>query len=276
MPALVYLTAVPMWPRLRKFGNPYAFAAVDGLYSIFWFSAWVAVATYVSGGKSKGSHGRDHEDDDEDEGRGKRSGCGAFAYGSSAKCELSTGTVILGVIVLYVSTIISFSLPIKTSSNTPSPSYSVIFAITTYMSVMNLLQYRRTGTMPYDGSDPTFAAHSQAAFSSNPAQDFDEEEDRDAEFRRGRPAANNHQHSTLGSRHDEDEYALLQHNEVDDMGPQGGRPAPSYDPTATGHNSAAAQAPIPLGNTLHDYDTSYSGAYGHRSEVSGDYGYNRP
>lgn len=88
-----------MWPRLRKFGNPYAFAAVDGIYSIFWFSAWIAVATYVGGGKSKGASQQD-EDDDDDKDKEKKSGCDAFAYGSAAKCELSTGTVILGVIIL--------------------------------------------------------------------------------------------------------------------------------------------------------------------------------
>ena len=87
-----------MWPRLRRFGNPYAFAAVDGVYSILWFAAWVAVATYVSSGKNKGAHDQDNDDDGKD--KDKKSGCDAFGYGSPAKCKLSTGTVILGVIVL--------------------------------------------------------------------------------------------------------------------------------------------------------------------------------
>lgn len=88
-----------MWPRLRKFGNPYAFAAVDGLFSILWFAAWVAVATYVGRGKSKGYNDQDDDDDDDDK-KDKKTGCDAFAYGSPAKCTLSTGTVILGVLVL--------------------------------------------------------------------------------------------------------------------------------------------------------------------------------
>lgn len=160
-------------------------------------------------------------------------------------------------------------------------SNSVIFVGTTYMSFNNLMQYRRTGTMPYDGSDPTFAAHSQAAFSSNTAHDFDEE---DAEFRTGRPADNRHPSSSLGGRNDDDEYALLQHSELEDSGPQGGRPPPSYDPAAS-HMSSMSPPPhgpipvvpagtIPAGSTLHDYDTSYGGAYGHQTHPSGSYEYN--
>jgi len=41
-----------MWPRARRFGNVYAFATVDILYAIFWFSAWVCLASYVAQGKS--------------------------------------------------------------------------------------------------------------------------------------------------------------------------------------------------------------------------------
>lgn len=136
------------------------------------------------------------------------------------------------------------------------------------------MEYRRTGTMPYDGSDPTFAAHAQAAFSNAAPHDFDDDDDRDAESRTGR------YHGGPPSRqNDEDAYALLHNSEVDDLGPHGShRPPPSYDPTASNVSSLPPRlSPIPpAGSSLSDYDTSYGGAYGgHRSEVSGDYSYNR-
>lgn len=100
--------------------------------------------------------------------------------------------------------------------------------------------------MPDTISDPTFAAQTKAAFSSNPAHDFDEEED---EFRSGRV------NDASSSRLDGDEdYALLQQSEIDDLGAHGGAHGGvhgAYDPTA----------PAP-GGVMHDYDTSYGGAYG--------------
>lgn len=82
--------AVPIWPRARRFGNMYAFATVDWLYAVLWFAAWVAVATYVAEGPSDTSNDKDKDKD-------KSTGCG-----SESKCHLSTATVILGVVVLYV------------------------------------------------------------------------------------------------------------------------------------------------------------------------------
>lgn len=95
-----------MWPRARRFGNAYAFALLDILFSILWFSAWVAVASYVAAGKAADSSDDDKDDDDKDKDKDdKKSGCDAFGYGSPGKCKLSTGTVILGVVILYVMTL---------------------------------------------------------------------------------------------------------------------------------------------------------------------------
>ncbi|PGG99578.1 translocation protein SEC72 [Blastomyces parvus] len=256
VPALIYLAAVPLWPRTRKFGNAYAFAVIDVLFGILWFASWVAVASYVAEGKKA-----DDKDDKEKDKEGK-TGCDAFRFGTAAKCNLSTGTVVLGVIVC------------------------LLFVITSYMSVRNLSEYRRSGTMPYEGStDPSFAAHSKAAFSSNPAHDFDEEDDRDAEFRSGRrstEAATGGPSSSLGYRRDQDdEYTLLHNSEADDIGggPHGtAAPPPMYDPTRD-HDGGVNSTPLPgasdaAGSTyLHDYDTSYTGAYGagHQSQASGSF-----
>jgi translocation protein SEC72 len=108
--------------------------------------------------------------------------------------------------------------------------------------------------LPDAVADPTFDAQTQAAFSSNPAQEFDEEND----FRSGRAGDVPSQYS-----HDRDEdYALLQQSEADDLGAPHHAMQGAYDPTA----------PNP-GSVMHDYDTSYGGAYGqHYSEPSGTYG----
>lgn len=135
--------------------------------------------------------------------------------------------------------------------------YSLLFALTAYMSFRNVMHFRRTGTLPDAGSDPSFAAQSKAAFSSTPVHDFDEEEDGD--FRSGRAGGlggglgGGVGGGTASSRSDRDEdYALLDQSEVDDLG-HPGRSALSggYDPTTTS------------GSVLPDYSTtSYGGAYG--------------
>lgn len=128
------------------------------------------------------------------------------------------------------------------------------------MSFRNVMHFRRTGTLPDAVSDPTFAAQSKAAFSSNPAHDFEEDED---DFRSGRGGGM----GTTASRSDRDEdYALLQQSEIDEMG---GRSAMhgAYDPTGSS-----------TGGAMHDYNssTSYAGAHGqHYSETAytpSDYG----
>ncbi|EEQ84601.1 uncharacterized protein BDCG_07870 [Blastomyces dermatitidis ER-3] len=258
-PALIYLAAVPLWPRTRRFGNAYAFAILDVLFGILWFASWVAVASYVAAGKSGGN-----KDDDEDKEKEGKSGCDAFKFGTPAKCNLSTGTAVLGVIVC------------------------LLFCVTSYMSIRNLSEYRRSGTLPYEGSssDPSFAAHSKAAFSSNPAHDFEDEDDRDAEFRSGRRSTEGTgggpSSSSLGYRRDpDDEYTLLHNSEADDMGgvPHGAAAAPPmYDPTRD-HDGGVNSTPLPgasdagRSSYLHDYDTSYTGAYGagHRSQASGSF-----
>ncbi|KAJ5626763.1 hypothetical protein N7528_004190 [Penicillium herquei] len=245
MPALIYLAAVPMWPRARRFGNVYAFATVDLLYTIFWFSAWVCLASYVAQGKSIGKTSSDSSSSSSSTSSSKSrradktvraasttttaatststgSGCHNWAYGNATKCNLSEATTIIGVVIF------------------------ILFAVTAWMSIRNVMHFRRTGTLPDAVSDPTFAAQSKAAFSSNPAHDFEEEED---DFRSSRVGG-------MGSsRSDRDEdYALLNQSEIDDLGNPNGRSAMhgAYDPTAS-----------TAGSTIGDYNsTPYGGAHG--------------
>lgn len=57
IPALIYLTMTPRFPRTRKFANPLAMAIVDVVFAIFWISAFAAQASYNSSGKCKGACG---------------------------------------------------------------------------------------------------------------------------------------------------------------------------------------------------------------------------
>ncbi|KAJ5099867.1 hypothetical protein N7532_006868 [Penicillium argentinense] len=239
VPALVYLAAVPMWPRARRFGNVYAFATVDIIYAVFWFSAWICLASYVaqgksigkssdsdsknskdssSGGGSSGSSSNNKRASSDSNSSSSKGGCDNWAYGNASKCNISTATTIIGVVIF------------------------ILFAITAWMSFRNVMHFRRTGTLPDAVSDPTFAAQSKAAFSSNPPHDFEEDEE---DFRSGRGGG-----MAAPSRGDQDEdYALLQQSEADDLG---GRSAMhgAYDPTGPASSSV-----------LHDYgNTSYTGA----------------
>lgn len=63
------------------------------LFGLLWFTAWIAVTSYVAGGKNDGEAKKENKDK-------KLTGCDAFAYGSPAKCRLSTGAAVLGVFIL--------------------------------------------------------------------------------------------------------------------------------------------------------------------------------
>jgi len=51
IPAIIYLTMTPRFPRTRKLANPYAMATVDGLFCVFWLSAFASVANWNSNDK---------------------------------------------------------------------------------------------------------------------------------------------------------------------------------------------------------------------------------
>jgi len=54
IPAIIYLTMTPRFPRTRKLANPHALLVIDFLYCIMWLSAFAAVANWNGTGKCKG------------------------------------------------------------------------------------------------------------------------------------------------------------------------------------------------------------------------------
>lgn len=92
---------------------------------------------------------------------------------------------------------------------------SLLFGLTTYLSVLNLLYYRRNGVLPGpETNDQNFAAQSKDAFSSNPQNDFDDEENNAGA---GGLGANRLHHQD----DDGDEYTMLHQSELDDGGVAG-------------------------------------------------------
>lgn len=57
IPAIIYLTMTPRFPRTRRFAHPYGLATVDGLFAVFWISAFASQASYNSSGKCNGACG---------------------------------------------------------------------------------------------------------------------------------------------------------------------------------------------------------------------------
>ncbi|KAI4214056.1 MAG: hypothetical protein LQ351_003460 [Letrouitia transgressa] len=151
IPILIYQAAVPQFDRTKRFSNVYAHVALDVLATIFWFAAFIAVATWTRAGITKGVGRPDHK------------GCDAFAWGGGAsKCHLSQAIIVMGVIIF------------------------LLFIATSAISVKNLLYYRRNGSLP--GATPSHnISHplplsdeddqAKYAFSSNPHDEFDEEEE---------------------------------------------------------------------------------------------------
>ncbi|KAL8716651.1 MAG: hypothetical protein Q9181_008403 [Wetmoreana brouardii] len=100
-----------MWSRAARFSNPHTHCIVDGLLTLFWFSAWTSLASYVLSGKGKGKNS-------------KASGCDNFAHGSASKCKISEADIIFAVILM------------------------LCFVGTSWFSFQVLMEYRRTGIAP--------------------------------------------------------------------------------------------------------------------------------
>ena len=110
-----------MWSRAWRFANVYAYAAVDVLFAILWFAASIAVGVWTGNGTSQSAKGKQ---DKQSKGGGGGS-CSDFAYGSASKCTTSKASVAFGVLVFLT------------------------FAGTSAISIWVLLNYRKTGILPY-------------------------------------------------------------------------------------------------------------------------------
>ena len=111
-----------MWTRAWRFQNVYAYAAIDALFAILWFAAFIAVAVWRGRGMGGGDGGDDDDDDEED--NSDEGGCANFEFGSERKCNVAGAAVGFGVIIC------------------------VLFIATAVLSGRAVMEYKRTGVMP--------------------------------------------------------------------------------------------------------------------------------
>ncbi|KAF2798377.1 hypothetical protein K505DRAFT_267742 [Melanomma pulvis-pyrius CBS 109.77] len=175
-PGIIYLVMVPAWRRTRRFANAYAFLALDALYTLLWFAAFIAVAMWNSNGISGGAV---------DAGASEKDGnCTTFRFGSESKCKLSRATVGFGVVVF------------------------IFFGVTTAISSYYMVKFRKDGVLPYESDkiNPHHASGDNAAAKDNAWSTEIETHESDDEDR----------HTEHGGNQQEDEYALLHSTETDE------------------------------------------------------------
>ncbi|KAK5017907.1 hypothetical protein LTR39_001288 [Cryomyces antarcticus] len=147
---------VPMWTRTVRFANAYVYAAVDILFAIFWFSAFVAVAAWNSAGIRQGA-----ADAKLDASVGD---CSTFAWGPEDKCNLSRATPPYPRAERLVDRL------------TPhGATYSLSFLLTSALSVHLALRARAADPLPFGpntyATDPTDPdAHAKDVWSADTAE----------------------------------------------------------------------------------------------------------
>ncbi|KAI4103407.1 MAG: hypothetical protein L6R37_003846 [Teloschistes peruensis] len=162
IPLLIYQAAIPQFIRTKRFSNAYAHVVIDVLLAIFWFAAFISVATWTNEGIKKGVA------------RPGNKGCDAFAFGGEGKCNLSQATIGMG-------------LGKENFADALWWSDSLLFLATSAISIRNAIYFRRNGSLPGTTTQaahplPTTDEDDQAkyAFSSNPHDELDEHEDAEA------------------------------------------------------------------------------------------------
>lgn len=184
IPAIIYLVMVPMWSRASRFASAYAFLAVDAVYTILWFAAFIAVAIWNSNGIKQGAKEKKVADNDRS--------CATFAYGSKSKCIVSKAAVGVGIMIF------------------------ILFAITTSVSAYYFIKYKREGVLPYQSKE--LNPHYTSGETSK-----DNAWSADIETMHRDSIDSLDRHTEHGGNQQEDEYALL-HSTDTDEGRHPGRP----------------------------------------------------
>ncbi|CZT21416.1 uncharacterized protein RCC_07279 [Ramularia collo-cygni] len=126
LPAILYMTIGPLWSRLWRLNNVYAYTTIDLLFALLWSAAAIAVAVWNGQGIRKGEKGQDTKTRRDTGALSSRAdavkkGCAAFAFGSESKCTVSKATVGFAVVIF------------------------LLFVATSYISVRAMLEFRKTG-----------------------------------------------------------------------------------------------------------------------------------
>lgn len=186
LPAIIYLVMTPMWTRAQRFANAYAFVAIDALYTLLWFAAFIAVAMWNSSGIKEGAKDKNIPD-------GGPTNCTTFKWGSESKCTTSKSSVGVGVVVF------------------------ILFGLTTAVSGYYLAKFMKEGVLPYESKSAN-PHHMTGDNSKDNAWSTEIETGHRDSNDDGRPT----EHARVGNQQ-EDEYALLQ-NDADEGRAHPGRP----------------------------------------------------
>ncbi|OAK94830.1 hypothetical protein IQ06DRAFT_82607 [Phaeosphaeriaceae sp. SRC1lsM3a] len=186
IPAIIYLVMVPMWSRAQRFANAYAFLAVDALYTLLWFAAFIAVALWNSSGIKEGAKEKNIPDDERN--------CTTFKWGSESKCNVSKASVGVGVVIF------------------------ILFLVTTAVSGYYLHKFLKEGVLPYESKTPNPHHISGEDSSKDNAWSTEIETGH-----HGRDSADSDRRTEHGGNQHDDEYALLNSTETDE-GRHPGRP----------------------------------------------------
>lgn len=119
-------------------------ALVDGLLTIFWFSAWISLASYVASGKGHGTSTDKNA-----------TGCDNFSHGSASKCKISEADAVFSAVMM------------------------LCFVATSFFSFKVLMEYRRTGIAPNQSfMSKTHVAKGDISYpqSSRPGTGYKEDE----------------------------------------------------------------------------------------------------
>ncbi|KAF2093876.1 hypothetical protein NA57DRAFT_61094 [Rhizodiscina lignyota] len=177
IPAWVFLIMTPMWQRTVRFANAFALAAVDVVFTIFWFSAFIALAVWITDGEKQGA---------KDKKVGGSGNCTIFAYGNEKKCELAKAAVGLGAVIW------------------------LLWVASSTISVYFIIRWKKGEGLPWENAKPvtyqepsSIEAQTKDAWSSDVNDHGDHESDDGA-------------HTLRPEGQEEDEHQLLQSTETDD------------------------------------------------------------
>lgn len=141
VPAIIYLTMTPRFPRTRRFANPYATVTVDIIFTILWLSAFSAVANWNGSGRCHSA------------------------------CRVSRIIVVFGVLIWYVFPLSSFKIELSLCNL----GYRLLWTLAAAMSIYGTIYFRREGYLPGASRAPHNASMidpDKEAFSTAPHDEY--------------------------------------------------------------------------------------------------------
>ena len=223
----------PRFPRTRKYANPYALAGVDGLFCLLWLSAFAAQANFNGSGKAGSGLGK------------------------------SKAVVGFGVFIWFVT---SWYF-ILGDGRRLMIGYSLLWALTTLLSLYSVVFYRREGYLPGASRAPHNANQidpDKDAFSTAPHDEYAPVHNVDDHD--GIHDVNDTSIPTYGGRTSSPHNGDNLHDPFRD---QGGYMPPSVHDDNTGYMGYSGESTAPAYSSQPPSDVGYSGQQGSMGGAGG-------